>query len=49
MIVIVWHLLAENVEYDELGEDYFTEYVDDDHLDPEVARADPYNYRPLMW
>ena len=27
------------------------EYVDDDHLDPEVERAHPYNdyYRPLMW
>jgi transposase len=24
MIVIVWHVLAENVEYNELGEDYFT-------------------------
>ena len=24
MIVIVWHLLSENVEYNELGEDYFT-------------------------
>ena len=24
MIVIVWHVLSENVEYNELGEDYFT-------------------------
>ena len=22
MIVIVWHLLAENIEYDELGQDF---------------------------